>query len=156
MCRIVPAVGGLLLLGALLASGQEKKMPEMKMVSLAPVMVVDEIEPCMPFWEKLGFAKTAEVPEGSKLGFVMLVKDGVTVMYQSRVSVEKDVPALAKEPSHFFLFITVTGFDEILPKLKGVPVVFPERKTFYGAREIGVREPGGNVVTFAEFESRQD
>ena len=131
-------------------------MTEQKMVSLAPVMIVDEIEPCVSFWERLGFAKTAEVPEGSKLGFIMLVKDGVTIMYQSRASVGKDVPALAKEPSHSALFITVTGLDEIIPKLKGATVVVPERKTFYGAREIGVREPGGNIVTFAEFADRQN
>jgi hypothetical protein len=27
--------------------------------------------------------------------------------------------------------------------------VFPRRKTFYGMDEIGVREPGGNAITFA-------
>lgn len=126
-------------------------MPETKMVSLAPVMLVDDIEPCLPFWEKLGFTRTAEVPEGSKLGFVMLVKDGVTLMYQSRASVAKDVPALSQEPSHSFLFVTVSRLDEILHQLKGVPALVPERNTFYGSREIAVREPGGNVITFAEF-----
>lgn len=134
---------------------REKNMSNMKMVQLAPVMVVEEIELCLPFWtERLGFAKAAEVPEGTKLGFVMLVKDGVTVMYQTRASVAQDVPALANEASHSFLFITVNGIDEIMQKLGDVPVVIPLRKTFYGAKEIGVREPGGNVITFAEFEER--
>jgi hypothetical protein len=32
----------------------------------------------------------------------------------------------------------------------GAPVVVPRRKTFYGMEEIGVREPGGNSVTFAQ------
>jgi uncharacterized glyoxalase superfamily protein PhnB len=27
----------------------------------------------------------------------------------------------------------------------------PERKTFYGAREIGVKDPAGHVLTFAQF-----
>jgi hypothetical protein len=27
--------------------------------------------------------------------------------------------------------------------------VFTRRRTFYGMEEIGVREPGGNAVTFA-------
>jgi hypothetical protein len=35
-------------------------------------------------------------------------------------------------------------------------VVVPERNTFYGTREIAVREPGGNVVTFAEFKDREN
>jgi len=29
--------------------------------------------------------------------------------------------------------------------------VIPRRTTFYGADELIVREPGGNVVTFAQF-----
>jgi hypothetical protein len=30
-------------------------------------------------------------------------------------------------------------------------LLVPRRKTFYGAEEIFVREPGGNVVGFAQF-----
>jgi hypothetical protein len=32
-----------------------------------------------------------------------------------------------------------------------LPLVFDERTTFYGAREICVRDPAGNVVVFAQF-----
>jgi hypothetical protein len=54
---------------------------------LSPVLIVEAVEPCLPFWtERLGFAK----------------------------------------------------------------VVVPRRQTFYGADEIGVREPGGNVVLLAQ------
>ena len=126
----------------------------MTMKKLTPVVLVEEIEPCLPFWtERLGFQKTVEVPEGDRLGFVILVKDGVEVMYQSRASVEKDVPELAKGDlrSTTGLFIEVTGLEEIIERLKGVEVVVPVRTTFYGAREFGVREPGGSVVVFAEF-----
>src|SRR5919108_2731241 len=66
------------------------------MKSVTPVMIVEEIEPCVRFWkERMGFSVTAEVPEGDKLGFVILAKDGVQLMYQSWASVKKDVPALA-------------------------------------------------------------
>ncbi|MGH7635196.1 MAG: hypothetical protein ACRENC_15780, partial [Gemmatimonadaceae bacterium] len=59
---------------------------------LTPVLVVDAIEPCLSFWvDRLGFEKTVEVPEGNALGFVILVKDGIEVMYQSRESVRNDV-----------------------------------------------------------------
>jgi len=30
-------------------------------------------------------------------------------------------------------------------------VVMPVRTTFYGAREIGVKDPAGHVVTFAQY-----
>ena len=34
---------------------------------------------------------------------------------------------------------------------KGAKVVMSERKTFYGAREIGVEDPAGHSLTFAQF-----
>jgi uncharacterized glyoxalase superfamily protein PhnB len=114
---------------------------------LSPVLIVDAIEPCLAFWtERLGFTKVAEVPEGDRLGFVILQKDGVEVMYQSRESVRKDIPALADTPPGTSLYIEVSDIAAAEKAVKGLPVVVPRRKTFYGAEEIGVREPGGNAV----------
>ena len=48
---------------------------------VTPVLVVDAIEPVLPLWDALGFARTAEVPHGAGLGFVILSADGVEVMY---------------------------------------------------------------------------
>lgn len=124
------------------------------MKKLTPVLVVDAIEPCLPFWvDRLGFEKTTEVPEGSKLGFVILRKDEVEVMYQSRQSVEKDVPALLPDRGGghpIGLFIEVSDVAAVERALKGVEVILPRRKTFYGMDEVGVREPGGNAVIFAQ------
>ncbi|MDQ3998076.1 MAG: hypothetical protein M3303_13800 [Gemmatimonadota bacterium] len=123
------------------------------MKKLSPVLVVDEIEPCLPFWvDRLGFEKTAEVPEGSKLGFVILRKDDVEVMYQTRESVQKDVPALVPERGgrSIGLFIEVSDVGAIERALAGFDVILPRRKTFYGMDEVGVREPGGNSVIFAQ------
>ncbi len=123
------------------------------MKKLTPVLVVDEIESCLPFWmDRLGFAKTVEVPEGSKLGFVILQKDGVEVMYQSRESVEKDIPALVPERGGHpvGLFVEVGDVGAVERALSGFEVVLARRKTFYGMDEIGLREPGGNVVVFAQ------
>ena len=122
------------------------------MAKITAILYVQSIESCLKFWvDQLGFEKTVEVPEGDKLGFVILVKDGAELMLQSYASAEKDVPALAKEfrRGPAFLFMEVSDLDEILPKLKGQPVVMPERTTFYGMREISVREPGGHIVCFA-------
>ena len=35
--------------------------------------------------------------------------------------------------------------------LAAFPVLLPRRTTFYGATEVGYREPGGHAVTFAQF-----
>ncbi len=122
---------------------------------LTPVIVVDQIEPCLSFWvDHLGFQKTAEVPDGDKLGFVILVKGNVEIMYQTKASVAKDVPALANQSlnSSTGLYIEVEKLDPVIQALKHVEFVVPPRKTFYGAREFGVREPGGSLVMFAEFQ----
>jgi hypothetical protein len=123
------------------------------MKKVTPLLYVEEIEPVLPFWiERLGFTVIAEVPEGNQLGFVILQKDGVELMYQTRKSVASDVPQLSSAPmGGSFLFIEVADLDRIATALEGVDPVIPRRKTFYGADELIVREPAGNVVTFAQF-----
>jgi hypothetical protein len=126
--------------------------PQSAMKKLTPVIMVDAIEPCLPFWERLGFAKVAEVPEGDRLGFVILVKDSVEVMYQTHESVEKDAAGLVPRTYGHgaALFIEVSDVASVAAALEGIEIVVPRRKTFYGMDEIGVREPGGHVVMFAQ------
>ena len=126
----------------------------MNVKRITPVLFVAEIEPCVKFWtERLGFQKTAEVPEGNKLGFVILQKGNVEIMYQSFASVEKDMPAIQsvvrKGPT--FLYMEVDDLDAVISTVKGAEVYMPMHTTFYGAREIGVKEPAGHHVTFAQF-----
>jgi hypothetical protein len=117
---------------------------------ITPILLVDEIEPCLAFWDALGFDKTAEVPHEGRLGFVILEKSGLEIMYQTRASVAADLPALADAPAQgTFLFLEVMDLDATIEAVGDAPVVFPRRKTFYGMEEICVREPAGNVVTFA-------
>lgn len=132
------------------------------MKKLTPVVFVDEIEPCLPFWtETLGFETTIEVPseDGSRLGFAAFQNGNAEVMYQTRESLSEDVPPLAEEAlgSPTFLFIEVDSVQE-LDRLDealtaaDAPRVIPRRKTFYGADEVVVRDPCGTVVTLAAFE----
>lgn len=121
---------------------------------ITPVLYVKEIEPCIPFWvERLGFSKTAEVPDGERLGFVILQRDGLEVMYQTFASAEKDAPAALHEidGGRTFLYIEVDNLQTILDALNNANVVVPLRTTFYGAKEIGVKDPAGHVVVFAEM-----
>jgi uncharacterized glyoxalase superfamily protein PhnB len=90
------------------------------------------------------------VPEGNQLGFVILVKESAELMIQSTASVKKDLPAMAEyaRPTAC-LYIEVSDFDDLLKRLGSASVVVPIRTTFYGMKEIGIREPGGNIVLFA-------
>jgi catechol 2,3-dioxygenase-like lactoylglutathione lyase family enzyme len=121
-------------------------------MKITPILIVDEVEPSLNFWvAKLGFEKTVEVPEGDKLGFVILQKEGTEVMLQSRTSIRKDAGSAAEDilASGSHLYIEVDSFPDALERVKGAEVLVPERTTFYGMREIWVREPGRNVLGFA-------
>lgn len=124
------------------------------MKKLTPVIFVEAIEPCLAFWEELGFTIAIEVPHGGALGFVALAKGPVEVMYQTRASLEDDLPMLARgtfSRAGGLLYVHVADLDEIERRLEEADTVFDERTTFYGAREIGVRAPCGTVVVFAEM-----
>ena len=126
----------------------------MPVKKLTPVLFVERIEPVLPFWtEHLGFIKTVEVPEGGHLGFVILQQGNVEVMYQTYASAEKDLPAVAAavRQGPTFLYIEVDRLDSLKPALLSGDVYLPERRTFYGAREIGVRDPAGHFLTFSEM-----
>ena len=69
-------------------------------MKITAVLLVDEIEKSLPFWvERMGFEKTVEVPEGDRLGFVILVRDGAELMLQTIASARKDAPVFLPEGS---------------------------------------------------------
>src|SRR5580765_428329 len=138
----------------LTTSREEEKNKPMQVKKITPVLFVQEVEPCVKFWvDRFGFEKTAEVPDGDKLAFVMLQKGNVELMYQSFASADKDVGTISqmvrKGPT--FLYVEVDNLDETINAVKGAEVVMPKRKTFYGSTEIGIKDPAGHFVTFAEF-----
>ncbi len=126
-------------------------------MKITPMLVVEGIEPCLPLWmDRLGFEKTVEVPEGDHLGFVILQKDGAEVMLQTAASVEKDLkttPDLGRGSSS--LFIEVPDFADLRARIRGENVVVPERVTFYGMREIAIRDIAGHLLVFAAKESAE-
>jgi uncharacterized glyoxalase superfamily protein PhnB len=135
------------------ASPQSQKESNMTITRVTPVLAVPEVEPCVKFWvERMGFRKTAEVPDGNTVGFAMLEKDGVELMYQSYHSIESDNAAMAElaRKGRAFLYIEVTNLDDVIGAMKGAEIAVPLRTTFYGMRELGVKDPAGHVITFAE------
>jgi uncharacterized glyoxalase superfamily protein PhnB len=119
-----------------------------------PVLIVDAIEPSLPFWqERLGFERPVEVPDADRLGFVILTNGVVEVMYQTSALLARDSDAhsAAFHNDKTFLFIEVGDIDALAAALQGFEIIMPRRETFYGSTEIGYREPGGHYVTFAQM-----
>lgn len=126
-----------------------------------PVLFVDKVEPSEAFFAKLGFERTVSVPEGEdgEVGFVILMQGGRTdsglgVMIQTRSSARDDMteadPKLF-DGSGTFLFLSVADVDAAAKALAGYHQFLPRRDTFYGATEVGFREPGGHHVVLAQF-----
>jgi hypothetical protein len=128
-----------------------------------PVLIVERIEPVLPFWTKLGLTATTEVPDRNatdgRLAFVILAGEGVEVMYQTAASVREDLvkSASAKDaframPQQTTLYVEVGSLADVESQLLGELVVMPQRKTFYGSTEIGYSDPAGNIVVFSEHQ----
>lgn len=139
------------------------------MKKITPLITVEAIEPCLPFWtEGLGFEVTATVPHEDALGFAMLARGDVELMYQSRASVEADLGKTGAASGHpdlaermaggmVTLFIEVEALDPVVEALGADPdVVVPRRRTFYGMDEIFVQAPCGTLVGFAAPVSEVD
>jgi uncharacterized glyoxalase superfamily protein PhnB len=128
-------------------------MKSAEVKKITALLFAHEIEPCLEFWtERMGFQKTVEVPEGDKVAFAILEKNGMELMYQSFASVEKDNAAIAaaarKGPG--FLYIEVADLNDALEASKGAELTMPVRTTFYNSKEFGIKDPAGHSFIFAQ------
>lgn len=123
------------------------------LLHLAPVLIVDAVEPCVRFWaEHLGLTIEHQVPgPDGALVFASVKRGGVEIMYQTRASVLAETPDADLRGHSTVLFITVTNLDDVERAMAGAPVVKARHKTFYGSLEFYVQEPGGNTVGFAQM-----
>jgi len=145
-----------LFLGFAFAYGRANQTQEIKSMNvkrITPVLLVKEIEPVIPFWvDRLGFAKTIEVPDGNN-GFVAFQKGTAEVMYQTYASVEKDAPKEVSEMARkgpTYLYMEVDNLEAVLAAMKDVKIAMPVRTAFYGMKEFSVQDPGGHFITFAQ------
>jgi uncharacterized glyoxalase superfamily protein PhnB len=85
----------------------------------------------------------------------MLQKGSVELMYQSYASADKDVTNISQQirKGPTFLYVEVDNLDEAISAIQGSEVYMPVRDTFYGSKEIGIKDPAGHFVTFAQFEA---
>lgn len=123
-------------------------------------LYVADVGACVRFWERLGFEKTMQVPDGDNLAFAVLKKGGFELMYGSYASLDKEPSGIRqllgkdRRRSPAFLYVEVASLDEAIAATKGADVVADVHRTFYGAKEITLKDPGGNLITFAEFPVR--
>jgi uncharacterized glyoxalase superfamily protein PhnB len=120
-----------------------------------PILHVKSVEPSLEFWtERFGFKPTIQVPEGNHIGFVALENGVVELMYQTYSGMQSDPNnplAKAVEQGPSFIFMEVFNVNTVIKLLAGAEVVQPLHETFYGAKEVVAKEPGGHFVIFSQL-----
>jgi uncharacterized glyoxalase superfamily protein PhnB len=145
--------------GSVFISSAQTTKEKTKMINKStPIFHVREVESGIKFWtERFGFKVTIEVPEGDHIGFAALDNGSVELMYQTYSGMKADpsnplANEVEKGPS--FIFIEVANINAVIAALKGAEMVQGLHETFYGAKEVIAREPGGHYVIFSQLPTR--
>jgi len=123
--------------------------------SFSPNLLTDKMEESIAFYEKvMGFEKIKFVPEEGVPVWVMLERDGQSIMLQSRESMSEEIPGFTdmKNGGSLLFYYKITEIDAFYLKCKeaGVEIVKEPYTTFYQAKEFVLREPNGFLIVFAE------
>lgn len=116
-----------------------------------PILLADDIKACVEFWTALGLQAPVTVPEGDGIGFAIITGDGVELMYQSFSSARAQRPEAVERVDRSIVFLEVASLDDVLAALPQAEVVVPDHVTDYGAREVYLRDPAGNLIGFSQF-----
>ncbi|HRI77995.1 MAG TPA: bleomycin resistance family protein [Cyclobacteriaceae bacterium] len=125
-----------------------------KLESLSPNVIVEDVNAAVEYYTKIfGFNLIASVPESGVYNWAMVMRDGVTLMFQSLRSLQEDMPSLKiqSKGSLGTFFIRMTGIEALYQSVKGkITIVVDMRTTFYGMKEFTVKDLNGYFLTFAE------
>lgn len=121
-----------------------------RFTKLTPILLADDVAGCVEFWNALGLETTISVPGETGLVFAILSNGEVELMYQSKGMAGAENPAVTEGVNRSIIFMEVGSLDDILPFASEQDIVAPEHTTSYGAREIYIRDPAGNVIGFSE------
>jgi predicted lactoylglutathione lyase len=125
------------------------------MENLTPNIFVDSMDETIAFYKSIGFTLTMTVPEdGGDLIWAMMTNGNVTCMFQSFVSLGKELPQISRQNgASMLLYINIKKIREYFELIKDrVAVLKGLDKTFYGATEFSILDNNNYVLTFAEDE----
>jgi uncharacterized glyoxalase superfamily protein PhnB len=120
-----------------------------------PILHVKSVEPSLKFWtERFGFKTTIEVPEADHVGFAAIENGSIELMFQTYEGMKSEASnplAKAADQGPSFIFMEVPDINSVIDALKGADIVQDLHETFYGAKEVVAKEPGGHFVIFSQL-----
>lgn len=90
---------------------------------------------------------------GVPLQWAMLGRKGAMLMFQLRSSLEQEYAPMAEVAlgASATFYLEVDDLDALLSGLgDGADIVLPDHVTFYGMREVWIRDNNGYILTLAE------
>lgn len=133
--------------------------------TLTPNLMTDDVNASVEFYRdrlgfqfQLGLPFDTEIPlnefsADTPLQFAILNREGAALMLQARTSLAEECVLFADIPvaASTVYYLEVQDLDKLLAGLgDGVETVLQERVTFYGMREVWVRDNNGYVVALAQ------
>jgi len=133
--------------------------------TLTPNLMTEDVNASIDFYcTRLGFQFIVGVPFGSeemvtgdpagtRLRWAMVQREEASLMFQASDSLAEESPLFSGlTPSASVTFyLEVSDLDALLKGLgERAEMVLPERVTFYGMRELWIRDNNGYVLTLAE------
>jgi len=147
------------------------------MKKLFPNIMVKNVQKTVAFYEKnLGFKLEMSVPEEAenmkdsnvffepidpdkKYLYALMKNENVEIAFQEEESLKKDVPALQDNTVGFSgtLYIEVENVEDLYQSIKDTVEVLKEPfTTWYGMRELYVRDLNGYILTLAETDNNSE
>ena len=137
--------------------------------TLTPNLMTEDVNASIDFYcNRLGFRFIVGVPTGSEemvsgdpgkapLRWAMLQREEASLMFQARDSLAEEAQTFSHMPlgASATFYLEVANLDSLLEHVgEHTEVVVPERVTFYGMREVWIRDNNGYVLTLAEKAAR--
>jgi hypothetical protein len=120
-------------------------------IAAVPLLTVRNVGPTRSFFcDRLGFAAVTEIVHDGVLASVRLERDGAAIVVESEARRrERFGVAEGQAPLATIVTIDVDDVLALVAEIADADIIVPLRRGADGGREIGVREPGGNVIIFA-------
>jgi uncharacterized glyoxalase superfamily protein PhnB len=126
----------------------------MKLQTLTPNVLVNSVNETVSWYkENLGFQLIMSIPEEGEMDWAMVQRDDVALMFQTRKSLAEDFALFADVPigGSLSFFTKMTGLDELHKMITDKRAIVKEPyTTFYGMKELMVKDCNGYYLTFAE------
>ncbi|MCI0553903.1 MAG: VOC family protein [Anaerolineae bacterium] len=123
------------------------------MQSMTPNLIVHDVNKTVEYYrEILGFKQEMSVPDSGKLDWAMMKHGTIEIMFQTLLSIEKDVPALkgVQPGGACTLFVQVADVKKLHATIKEkVDIIVDLNTTFYGMDEFTIKDLNGYFLTFA-------